>query len=258
MKAVSVDGSYPTVEVLAQRATVNYGHFTSMQVRNLGVKGFDLHLERLRAASKELHNADLDILRVHRYLKAALAGTENASARIDVFRNMTAGAPEHIMVTLSDPQPTPAKSVTLKSVSYQRPVPHIKHAGGFAQIYHQRRVQEAGFSDALLVGKHGEISETAVANLGFIRGGEIIWPATDALYGITWQLLTRIFAAHKIPSSRGPISLHGLSEFEAAFTTNSHGITPISRIDEVALAVENQMLDRVAALYESEPLQPLA
>ena len=39
MVSVSVDGEYPTVELLARRVTVNYGHFTSMQVRGHGVKG---------------------------------------------------------------------------------------------------------------------------------------------------------------------------------------------------------------------------
>ena len=255
MASVFIDGRYPAIEILARRATVNYGHFTSMQVRNRAVKGFDLHLARLRAASMELSDAELDPQRVHTYLRAALPGTEDVSVRIDIFPSITADAAEHIMVTISGPEPAPAASVTLQSVAYQRPVPHLKHAGGFAQLFHQKRARKAGFSDALLVGNSGELSETAAANIGFIRDGEIIWPSADALHGITWQLLSRIFAREGIVSSRQPIHLTEVSAFDAAFTANSQGITPVSRIDTAEIPVSNELLQKITALYEAEPPQ---
>jgi branched-subunit amino acid aminotransferase/4-amino-4-deoxychorismate lyase len=253
---LSLDGEYPDVEALAHRVTVNYGHFTSMQVRDQAVRGLDLHLDRLRAASRELHGAELDPRRVRSYLKAALAEMKDASARIDVFLDAT-NLSEHIMVSISDPEPTPAKSLTLRSVAYQRPVPHIKHTGGFAQLFHQKEARKEGFDDALLVGNNGVLSETAIANIGFIRRGEIIWPAADALCGITWQLLNRLVRAQEISTSFRPIHLHEVPGFDAAFTTNSHGITPVRRIDEVGISLENEMLQRISSLYEAEPFQPI-
>lgn len=256
MRSLSLDGKYPDVGALAHRVTINYGHFTSMQVRNQAVRGLDLHLDRLRAASRELHGAELDPQRVRSYLKAALAEVKDASARIDVFLDST-NLSEHIMVSISDPEPTPAKSLALRSVVYQRPVPHIKHAGGFAQLFHQKEARKEGFDDALLVGNNGELSETAIANIGFIRGGEIIWPAADALCGITWQLLNQLVRAQEISTSFRPIHLHEVPGFDAAFTTNSHGITPVRRIDEVEISLENETLQRISSLYEAEPFQPI-
>lgn len=256
MVSVSVDGEYPAVELLARRVTVNYGHFTSMQVRGHGVKGLDLHLARLRSASNQLHDSELDVQRVRGYLKAALAGTENASARVDVFPG-AAEVDEHVMVTISEPEPVPPGPLTLKPVAYQRPVAHIKHAGGFAQIFHQRQARKAGFDDALLVADNGEVSETAIANLGFIRGGEIIWPAADVLHGITWQLVDRILADRGTTASRRPVRLSEIADFEAVFTANSHGITPVSRIGDVEIPLGNETVQMIASLYEAEPFQPI-
>lgn len=254
MWSLSLDGGYPAVEALAQRVTVNYGHFTSMQVRNQGVRGLDLHLDRLCAASQELHGLELDTQRVRSYLKTALAGVKDVSARIDVFPAATNDS-EHILVSISDPEPAPASSLSLRSVAYQRPVPHIKHAGGFAQLFHQKQARDAGFDDALLVGNNAELSETAIANIGFVLGDGVIWPAADALYGITWQLLNRLARAQEISTSRRPIHLHEVAGFDAAFTVNSRGITPVERIDEVEIPLQNEMLQKLASLYESEPFQ---
>lgn len=217
-------------------------------------KGLDLHLARLRSASNQLHNCELDVQKVRGYLKAALAGTENASARIDVFPG-PAEVDEHVMVTVSDPVPAPAGPLALRPVAYQRPVAHIKHAGGFAQIFHQRQARKAGFDDALLVADDGEVLETAIANVGFIRGGEIIWPAADVLHGITWQLLDRILADRGTAVSRRRIHLSEIADFEAAFTANSHGINPVSRIGDVDMPLGNETMHRIDSLFEAEPFQ---
>ena len=255
IRSASVDGGHPEMDALIRRATVNYGHFTSMQVRNHAVKGFDLHMARLYAASKELHDADLDTQRVRAYLKAGLAGAGDASARIDVWPAASPESAEHIMVTVSDPEPAPAGPLALKSVSYQRPVAQIKHAGSFAQIFHLKQVQKAGFDDALLLGNHGELSETAIANIGFIQGGTIIWPEAEALCGVTWQLLNQISTAQGIPASLCPIHLQELSKFDAAFTASSRGITSVGRIDDVEFPVNNEMLEKLTEWYESDPAQ---
>ncbi|HBZ46612.1 MAG TPA: aminotransferase, partial [Stenotrophomonas sp.] len=45
-------------------ALVNYGHFTSLQVRGGAVQGLDLHLRRLRQGTEELFGSTLDGTRV--------------------------------------------------------------------------------------------------------------------------------------------------------------------------------------------------
>lgn len=64
----------------------NYGHFTSMQVRDGAVPGLGLHLQRLVASSQDLFASSIDPDRVRFLLRRVIADTGAAvSARINVF-----------------------------------------------------------------------------------------------------------------------------------------------------------------------------
>src|SRR5262249_20031282 len=68
-----------------------------------------------------------------------------------------AGYPVAVMVTVRPPGPAPAGPLRLQTAQYQRPVPHIKHLGGFGQGYHANLARRDGYDDALLVGPDGTI-----------------------------------------------------------------------------------------------------
>lgn len=57
---IEIDGRTPDSDLLAAALLNQYGHFTAMQVRSHRVRGFDLHLARLTAATAELFGVDLD------------------------------------------------------------------------------------------------------------------------------------------------------------------------------------------------------
>ena len=67
-------------------ATVNYGHFTSMQVRCQSVRGLNLHLDRLERSTRELFGCGLDRERVRSWIRGALRDREEpASVRVNVY-----------------------------------------------------------------------------------------------------------------------------------------------------------------------------
>ena len=68
-------------------ALVNYGHFTSLQVRGGAVQGLDLHLARLSQATRELFGSELDMAQVQGWMAQALqqAGLADASLRVTVY-----------------------------------------------------------------------------------------------------------------------------------------------------------------------------
>lgn len=81
-----LNGSPASVEDLRTIALVNYGHFTSMQVRHGCVRGFDLHLSRLERATQELFGRSLDIARVRFWMRRAVGdGADPLSLRVNVF-----------------------------------------------------------------------------------------------------------------------------------------------------------------------------
>ena len=162
------------------------------------MRGLDLHLTRLDAATRELFGTGLDGSRVRDHIRHALGGDAgDASVRVNVFWPDSDNAVS-IMVTVRPPAALPSGPQALQAVSYQRPVPHIKHAGTFAQTRYRRLAGRNGFDEALLTGPGGVISEGAITNIGFIDGATVTWPDAPALHGITMQLLE-----HRLPRAAG-------------------------------------------------------
>ena len=120
-----IDGRQPSVEDLLIPALVNYGHITVMQVRDRAVRGLDLHLARLDAANQELYGIGLDGDRVRDRIRHALDDVADATVRVTVFRRDTDSV--SVMVTVRPSAEAPTVPQALRSVVYQRPVPHIKH-----------------------------------------------------------------------------------------------------------------------------------
>jgi branched-subunit amino acid aminotransferase/4-amino-4-deoxychorismate lyase len=233
-----------------------YGHFTAMQVRGGRVRGLDLHLQRLEGATAELFDRPLDPGRVRAYLRHALDGVGDASARVYVFWP-DGEEVSTIVVTVRAPAPSPGAPQSLRSVPYVRPVAHLKHLGGFGQAYYGRFAQRNGFDDALLTGAGGVIAEAAVANIAFFDGRSVVWPDAPHLAGVTMQLIEPRLAGAGLPSRRGTVRLADLPAYGGAFVANSRGIGAVGRIDDVSLPVDEDLMKVVVDLYESVPWDEL-
>src|SRR5215510_14545522 len=128
-----IDGQPAGPADLHVLATVNYGHYTTMQVRDRRVRGLVLHLERLDTATRELFGAGLEHDRVRQRLRHAL-DRDDASVRITVFGQT--GEPS-LLVSVSEPIALDGTPARLRSVPFVRALPHIKHVGSFPQAYHR-------------------------------------------------------------------------------------------------------------------------
>lgn len=249
---VLIDGRPATADQLAIPALYNYGHFTAMQVRDRAVRGLSAHLERLSSATRELFDTELDLEQVREQLRYAVADTPDAAVRVYV---VGAGEPM-VMIVLRPPYDAPRGPWRLMSVAYQRPAPHLKHVGGFGQRYYLARVQANGFDEALLAASDGEVAETAIANIGFLRGSEVVWPDAPALSGTTMRLLNERLVERGTPARRVPVYLRDIGSYHGAFVANSIGITPVSVIDDIELP-DNPEIGRLVELFESTPRTPI-
>ena len=162
---VSCNGRAAQVEDLLP-ALVNYGHFTSLQVRDSAAQGLDLHLARLSQATRELFGSKLDTAQVRGWMAQALrqAGLADASLRVTVysrrfdFRNPLAAVPVDVLVAVSAPV-TLTASKRVRSVAWQRELPQLKHVGTFGLFAERRAAMADGFDDVLFVTADGEVSE---------------------------------------------------------------------------------------------------
>ncbi|MFB7539350.1 aminotransferase class IV [Streptomyces zaomyceticus] len=240
---IEIDGVPATDPGLLAALMTGFGHFTAMQVRDGRVKGLGLHLARLDRSTRELFDRELDGGRVRALIAGALetAGVRDGSVRVYVYPDV------RIAVTVAAPAPDgPGAPQRLTTVEYWRPAPHIKHLGGFGQSYHREAAGRAGYDEAVLTSPYGEIAEGAITNIAFWDGTSVVWPSAPCLEGITMALL-----APRLGSVRRPVTLADLSGYRAAFVTNSRSIAPVTSIDEVAFAVDEELMGRVYTAYDS-------
>lgn len=256
-------GRPATAELLAAPALVNYGHFSTMQVRGGAVRGFDLHLQRLDQATRILFGSELPAARVRAELRAALEafGSGDASLRASVFapdfdlRHAGAACAPQLLVSLAAPAQPDAAPLRVRSVVFQRELPQIKHAGTFA-LFHQRRLAlQAGFDDALFVDAQGLIGEGSVWNIGFWDGQGVVWPQAPALRGTQERLLQAGLEALGVAQQVRPLRLDALDGLSGGFACNSRGQQAIAALDGQGLDADGALLKLLDRALQTQSWQ---
>ena len=259
---ITLNGRVPELAELAFLGQVNYGHFTSMQVRDRGVRGFSLHLKRLVDATRELFGSTLDVDRLRSQIRQIVSVDEAVSLRVTVFSLALDRAPlerpvttDILLATTAAREPRTAP-LRVRSVPHERVLPQIKHVGTFGLFHHWRQARQAGYDDALFVTAEGEISEGSIWNIGFWDGARVVWPRAPALPGITRQLLDAGLRASGIDTVVRPIHLDQLAGYRCAFTMNSGSVGPMIRsIDEHDFRIEEDVMRLLATAYAAQPLE---
>lgn len=260
-----VNGEAATLEDVRRVALFNFGHFTSMQFRDGGVRGLALHLERLAHATRELFGHELPASRVRACLAHALEGVDGpVSVRVNVFsraadRGALAGpAQPEVMVALDPPARREAAPFWVRATPYERDAPQLKHTGTFG-LFHQRRVaQQAGYDDALFVTREAHVSEGTTWNIGFHDGNGIVWPQAPMLDGVTLQLLRRALAARGIAQATRPVRHDELAGFRAAFALNTAFVArTIAGCDGHAWPGVPGLVESLVAMHDAEPAEPV-
>ena len=127
MHAVWLNGQPASADDLRSLALVNYGHYSSMQVRNGAVQGLELHERRLQAGTRELFDSALDFANVREQMRAAVAATPDCTLRATVFspgfdyRNPAGSFATEVLISLSPAAQASTRAVRVKSFEFQRP-----------------------------------------------------------------------------------------------------------------------------------------
>lgn len=250
-------------QALLALALVNYGHFTSIQVRDGAVQGIGLHQQRLTAATRELFGTGLDFTAVREQMRKAVVDAPDCTLRVTVFsrnfdyRNPAGGFAPDVLVSLSPPSPSRTHPLRVKSFPFLRPLPQIKHVGTFPLFHHRRLALEAGFDDALFLTPTDGISEGSVWNIGFWTDRELVWPEAPALRGTAERLLQAALERQGVEQVVRPVRLQELPVFSGAFACNASGIQPIASIDETSFAIGHDWMARLRAASALAPWESL-
>jgi branched-subunit amino acid aminotransferase/4-amino-4-deoxychorismate lyase len=221
---------------------LQYGHFTSMQIRDGQVKGLKLHLDRLEKSSEKLFACHIDGKKIMEYLQNIVGKNDSCSVRVNIFTQSFQGnliKPNDLKVLITKSSPVHPSNVALKvkTAHFERLLPDVKYSGILSGILaYQREARAEGYNDVLYTDNHDHIAEGSVWNIGFYDGQSVILPTAPALSGIMIQLLTERFKSLGTKVIYKNIHLSELSEYKAAFYTNSvnhRGI--IAQIDRYVL-----------------------
>ncbi|HEV7489534.1 MAG TPA: aminotransferase class IV family protein [Rhodanobacteraceae bacterium] len=260
-----LNGGPVEAEDFGALALFNYGHFTSMQVSDGRVRGLDLHMDRLKSATRELFATSLDVDRVRNWMRSIVdAEPGTFSLRVTVFsramrREATAEpALIDVLTTIAPPRGGDKTPMRLKSFRYERALPHVKHVGTFALFHHRRLAQREGFGDALFVDSQNRVSEASVWNIGFFDGSRVVWPNAPALKGISMQLLDEGLRSRGIKRASVNIGRAELGNYRSAFLTNSScPVRPIAAIDGVDFVVDHDFTALLEESYAANPCQQI-
>ena len=263
MSAALLNGQPASADDLRALALINYGHFTSMQVRDDAVQGIELHRQRLISGTRELFGTTLDFAAVRAQMRAAVADTPACSLRVTVFSrhfDYRSPAENHVpdvLVSVAPASPPRTYALRVKSFPFLRPLPHLKHVGTFPLFHHRRQAVLAGFDDALFTDSAGFISEGSIWNIGFWDQGSVVWPQAAALRGTAEQLLQAALAQQGVEQVIRPVNLAELPQFEGAFACNAGTIQSIAAIDETGFSGSGACMDRLVATAAVTPWEVL-
>lgn len=258
---MELNGASVGPDFLRVLALTNYGHFTSMLVRDLRVRGLSLHLERLTRDCRTLFDVELDTDLVRHHVRHAVSGPGPVMVRVTVYDpaldlgTIGSNAKPSVLVTTRPAGNGVPAPLRLQIARYQREYPTVKHVSVFGALLHRRRALRADFDDVLFTSDDGVISEVSTSNIGFVHQGRVVWPRAQWLPGVTMALIDQGLGRS---AKTEPVTVSDLPEMEAAFVTNaSTGVRAVLSVERTEWRTDHEVLDKVRALYANTPYELL-
>lgn len=266
MISAFLNGKPATADDLRALALANYGHFTSMQVRDGAVQGRALHVRRLEEATLALFGSGLDGDNALKQAAQVMeqAGLRDASVRITVFstrfdyRDPARIVTPDVLVSPAPPSSPDKPALRVKSYPFVRPLPQYKHVGTFPLFHYRRQAVADGYDDALFVDPAGQVVEGSIWNLGLWDGETVTWPEGPALRGTAERLLRQALEEVGVPQRCGPIPLAELGRYRAGFACNASGQQPVVAVDGVAWGLDTALMRVLKRALDAVPWEPLA
>lgn len=115
----------------------------------------------------------------------------------------------------------------------ERPFPQAKTLNMLPSYLAYRRAKAAGAYDALLVNRHGHITEGTRTNFFALKGRSLVTPPTaDILPGVTRRHVLEVAQTHNFQVSEHPVTIAELGDYDSCFlTSTSSRILPLRTVD---------------------------
>ncbi|MBM3244480.1 MAG: hypothetical protein FJZ15_01635 [Candidatus Omnitrophica bacterium] len=238
------------------KETYNFGLFETVRSYKGRIIYLNEHLLRLR---KSAELAGLKMPFNPRRLKAMI----NKAVKINNFKDayiklILLGAADNkcscfIIVKVYKPYSKQKYSMGFKAIvsKFRQLDPYLAQMKSTKRFLYESAFAEAkekGADEAVILNKHGSITEGSRTNVFFVKGKELFTPSVSCgcLNGITRKLVIDLAKAEKIKVTEGKFSPRDLYEAEEVFLTNSlMGIMPLSRLNGKKIGVKNAKMTKI-------------
>lgn len=246
-----------------------YGVYETLKLRK-GVLYFpELHEKRLFHSAEVIGLAHgLNPGELERWTRELIAANRLRDANI---KQLLVGSPSEQSGTFSTlyimalsplfPNRTLYRNgASLITVEAERQLPEAKSLNMLLSTIAFRRARSAGAYDALLVDRHGTVTEGTRTNF-FVTDGSAIWTAPHGmvLEGVTRMTVMGLIRELGIALVESPVARSELGRFSGCFVTStSSKIIPVSRIDTHDFAIPDIVrrimteYDRLLARYAAD------
>ena len=237
------------------------------------------HWRRLEQSAAALHfalpltaaAARDEIRRTVDAYRQAAGGTDDLYLRLQITRGggpigldvALADRADYVLLVQSNPAHRPevlrqGLRLSLATTLHRNPPgalnPAWKTGNYLNNILCLREARARGADEVVILNQAGEVTEAAVSNLAFVRGGEIVTPplAAGILGGITRELLLAAVApAAGVPAREAVIRPEDFARHDECFLlSTTKDVTPVAAIDATRFRVgDDTVTARVKAAF---------
>lgn len=245
-----IPSSRANLNAVSTAALYGRGVFTTVAITDGDAFLWEKHWVRL---SENADRAGVDITgyskdTVKESLDKLIASNafRNGRARVTVFdtaRGKHWGGEGEVntalMVTTADQRPLPdmiSLTVSPYPVNSASPLAGVKSCNYLENILAKNEASSRGFGEAVRLNERGEIASACMANVFWIKDGELFTPRLDTgcLAGTT-----REFVLENLECSEANVGINDLLNADAVFLTSSGaGVRRVSQMDERKLGGE--------------------
>ena len=139
------------------------------------------------------------------------------------------------------PMPDPAKTMTLTTTSFHRPVladAIVNAKAGCLYPNNGRMLLEArqkGFDNALVADALGNVAETALSNIFMVRDGEVFTPIANGTFlaGVTRARVIDLLKKDSVPMREAVLTFDDFRNADEVFSTgNMYKVMAVSRFED--------------------------
>ncbi len=144
-----------------------------------------------------------------------------------------------------------APPMRVRSVPFERFLPHVKNADTLGLTLHVRQARSDGYDDVVFTTPTGEVSEGSIWNVALqAPDGTVVWPSAPSLPGITQQLVQQGLDRLGVAWRAAPVRADGLNAYAAAVFMNSWTpAQPIASVDDVSFGRFLELADVLVSAY---------